>query len=45
MPCRPSGPSELDEQLAHATLGSVLKFHEDQQRVADVDLVATARGS
>ena len=39
------GASELDEQLAHATLGSVLKFHEDQQRVADVDLVATARGS
>jgi MoxR-like ATPase len=36
------GAAELDADLAHATLGSVLKFHEDQQRVADVDLVAVA---
>ncbi len=38
------GATELDDDLAHATLGSVLKFHEDQQRVAGVDLVASASG-
>ena len=38
------GAQDLDDGLAHATLGSVLKFHEDQQRVADVDLAAAATG-
>ena len=39
------GADELDDDLARATLGSVLKFHEDQQRVGDVDLAAAAAGS
>ena len=39
------GADELDDDLARATLGSVLKFHEDQQRVGDVDLVAAATGT
>ncbi len=38
------GATELDDELAHATLGSVLKFHEDQQRVAGVDLLASTSG-
>jgi MoxR-like ATPase len=39
------GATELEDDLVRATLGSVLKYHEDQQRVADVDLVATASGT
>jgi hypothetical protein len=27
------GAKELDEALIEATMGSVLKYHEDQQRV------------
>jgi MoxR-like ATPase len=36
------GAAELDDELGRATLGSVLKFHEDQQRLAGVDLVTAA---
>ena len=36
------GATDLDDDVAHATIGSVLKFHEDQQRVADLDLRALA---
>ena len=39
------GADHLDDALARSTLGSVLKFHEDQQRVADVDLAIAASGS
>ncbi len=34
------GAAELDDELVGATLGSVLKFHEDQRRVDEVDLAA-----
>jgi hypothetical protein len=32
------GTRELNEQLVEATLGSVLKYREDQQRAANADL-------
>jgi MoxR-like ATPase len=34
------GARDLDPEAARETLGSVLKFHEDQQRAADLDLAA-----
>src|ERR687898_756959 len=38
------GARELDEQLVEATLGSVLKYREDQQRAANAGLAALVRG-
>ena len=38
------GARELDEQLVEATLGSVLKYREDQQRAANSGLVALVSG-
>ncbi len=38
------GARELDEQLVEATLGSVLKYREDQQRAANPGLAALVRG-
>ena len=38
------GARELDEQLVEATLGSVLKYREDQQRAANAGLAALVSG-
>ena len=38
------GARELDEQLVEATLGSVLKYREDQQRAANASLAALVSG-
>ena len=38
------GARELDEQLVEATLGSVLKYREDQQRAANSGLAALVSG-
>jgi MoxR-like ATPase len=38
------GARELDEQLVEATLGSVLKYREDQQRAANAGLAALVGG-
>ena len=38
------GARELDEQLVEATLGSVLKYREDQQRAANAGLAALIGG-
>jgi MoxR-like ATPase len=38
------GARELDEQLVEATLGSVLKYREDQQRAAKAGLAALVSG-
>jgi MoxR-like ATPase len=38
------GAKELDEQLVAATLGSVLKYREDQQRAANSGLAALVSG-
>jgi len=38
------GAKELDEQLVEATLGSVLKYREDQQRAANAGLAALVGG-
>jgi MoxR-like ATPase len=38
------GAKELDEQLVEATLGSVLKYREDQQRAANSGLAALVSG-
>jgi MoxR-like ATPase len=38
------GARELDEQLVKATLGSVLKYREDQQRAANAGLAALVSG-
>jgi MoxR-like ATPase len=38
------GARELDEQLVEATLGSVLKYREDQQRASNAGLVALVSG-
>jgi len=39
------GAKELDEQLVEATLGSVLKYREDQQRAANSGLAALVSGA
>ena len=39
------GAKKLDEQLVEATLGSVLKYREDQQRVANSGLAALVSGA
>ena len=39
------GARELDEQLVEATLGSVLKYREDQQRAANSGLAALVSGA
>jgi hypothetical protein len=39
------GAKELDEQLVAATLGSVLKYREDQQRAANSGLAALVSGA
>jgi MoxR-like ATPase len=38
------GAKELDERLVEATLGSVLKYREDQQRAANAGLAALVSG-
>ncbi len=38
------GARELDEQIVEATLGSVLKYREDQQRAANAGLAALVSG-
>ncbi len=38
------GARELDEELVEATLGSVLKYHEDQQRAASAGFAALVGG-
>jgi MoxR-like ATPase len=38
------GARELDEQLVEATLGSVLKYREDQQRATNAGLAALVSG-
>jgi MoxR-like ATPase len=38
------GADALDDDIAQATIGSVLKYREDQQRVAGLDLEALAGG-
>jgi MoxR-like ATPase len=38
------GARELDEKLVEATLGSVLKYREDQQRAANAGLAALVSG-
>jgi MoxR-like ATPase len=38
------GAKDLDEQLVEATLGSVLKYREDQQRAANAGLAALVSG-
>ncbi|MCL6438470.1 MAG: MoxR family ATPase [Rubrobacteraceae bacterium] len=38
------GARELDERLVEATLGSVLKYHEDQQRASSAGLAALVAG-
>jgi MoxR-like ATPase len=38
------GAREIDEQLVEATLGSVLKYREDQQRAANSSLAALVSG-
>ena len=38
------GAREIDEQLVEATLGSVLKYREDQQRAANSGLAALVSG-
>jgi MoxR-like ATPase len=38
------GAKDLDEQLVEATLGSVLKYREDQQRAANSGLAALVSG-
>ena len=39
------GAEELDADLVSATLGSVLKYREDQERAAGLDLAAATGGS
>lgn len=38
------GARELDERLVEATLGSVLKYHEDQQRASSAGLATLVAG-
>jgi hypothetical protein len=38
------GARELDESIVQATIGSVLKYREDQQRAANVGLAALVGG-
>ncbi|MEW6637816.1 MAG: MoxR family ATPase, partial [Actinomycetota bacterium] len=38
------GAKELDERLVRATLGSVLKYREDQQRVSSAGLAELLSG-
>jgi MoxR-like ATPase len=38
------GARELDESIVRATIGSVLKYREDQQRVANAGLAALVGG-
>jgi hypothetical protein len=38
------GAKELDESIVRATVGSVLKYREDQQRVANAGLAALVGG-
>jgi len=38
------GTRELDEKIVEATLGSVLKYREDQQRAANAGLAGLVRG-
>src|SRR3712207_2997653 len=39
------GARELDESIVRATIGSVLKYREDQQRAANASLAALAGGA
>jgi MoxR-like ATPase len=39
------GAKELDESIVRATIGSVLKYREDQQRAANASLAALAGGA
>jgi hypothetical protein len=38
------GAKELDESVVRSTIGSVLKYREDQQRVANAGLAALVGG-
>ncbi|HEV3477294.1 MAG TPA: MoxR family ATPase, partial [Rubrobacteraceae bacterium] len=38
------GAKELDESIVRATIGSVLKYREDQQRASNASLAALVGG-